>query len=119
MNVINWRNTNKKGGYRPSGRPLDDGYVEAEYTDTRILCSWGQHYDAVLFLCTLYFGVDALVHGDYTKEQVREFIEGGIEVESECSNTYSLASDIMYLYDSIDWEEIYEKGCNYSSMEEK
>ena len=99
MEILDWRNPNKRDG----------GYVECECLNTHILCNFGQHYKAILHLCSMFFGTNNLKNKDYTKEQVQEFIKNKIIVESNCSTIESIISDFYILYDNEDWKNLLNK----------
>lgn len=55
------------------------GYIESKSLDIRYYClENAMHYDTMLYLVSLFFGVDDLIKDKYTVEEIADFIKKDI-----------------------------------------
>lgn len=66
------------------------GYVESKFLNIRYYCiENAQHYDTMLYLASLFFGIDDLIKDEYTAEEVANFIRTDMTIVSDTdSETY-------------------------------
>ena len=64
------------------------GYVESKSLNIRYYCiENAQHYDTMLYLASLFFGIDELIKDKFTIEDVVNFIKKDITIVSIRTNS--------------------------------
>ena len=80
------------------------GYVVSRSLKKRYWAtSLAQHYNITLYLSSLFFGIDDLIKGKYTKEDIINFVEKDIIIDSDRTTVETVIQDMRRHLADVDW----------------